>query len=163
MMRLRDGRAGRGRSCAGAREGPATAAGALPARPGALFRGRLDEAVALTERELALNPPTRWRSTQLGDALVAPGAVGRGDRGAAKSIWLNPYYSAPYILLGRAYMQKGIPPTAEGMLRRAIAYDPNNRTAHYLLGQLLQQTGPRARRRSASSSSPSSCSSPGDR
>jgi Flp pilus assembly protein TadD len=27
------------------------------------------------------------------------------------------------------------------MLRRAIEYDPNNRSAHYLLGQLLQQTG----------------------
>jgi Tfp pilus assembly protein PilF len=30
---------------------------------------------------------------------------------------------------------------AEGMLRRAIQYDPNNRTAHYLLAQLLQQLG----------------------
>jgi Tfp pilus assembly protein PilF len=27
------------------------------------------------------------------------------------------------------------------MLRRAIQYDPNNRTAHYLLAQLLQRTG----------------------
>jgi Tfp pilus assembly protein PilF len=27
------------------------------------------------------------------------------------------------------------------MLRRAIEYDPNNRTAHYLLAQLLQQIG----------------------
>ena len=27
------------------------------------------------------------------------------------------------------------------MLRRAIEYDPNNMQAHYLLGQLLQQTG----------------------
>ena len=27
------------------------------------------------------------------------------------------------------------------MLRQAIQYDPNNRTAHYLLAQLLQQLG----------------------
>ena len=27
------------------------------------------------------------------------------------------------------------------MLRRAVQYDPNNKAAHYLLGQLLQQTG----------------------
>jgi Flp pilus assembly protein TadD len=27
------------------------------------------------------------------------------------------------------------------MLTRAIEYDPNNRSAHYLLGQLLQRTG----------------------
>ncbi len=38
-------------------------------------------------------------------------------------------------------MKKGQPATAEGMLRRAIDYDPNNRAAHYLLGQLLQQQG----------------------
>ena len=30
---------------------------------------------------------------------------------------------------------------AEGMLRRALGYDPNNKTAHYLLAQLLQQLG----------------------
>ena len=27
------------------------------------------------------------------------------------------------------------------MLRQAIQYDPNNRSAHYILGQLLQQMG----------------------
>ena len=58
-----------------------------------------------------------------------------------RSIWLNPYFSGPYILLGRAYMKKGEPAAAEGMLRRAIEYDPNNKAAHYLLAQLLQQPG----------------------
>ena len=38
-------------------------------------------------------------------------------------------------------MKKGDLAAAEGMLRRAIEYDPNNKAAHYLLGQLLQQTG----------------------
>ena len=38
-------------------------------------------------------------------------------------------------------MKKEQPATAEGMLRRAIEYDPNNRAAHYLLAQLLQQIG----------------------
>ena len=36
---------------------------------------------------------------------------------------------------------EGSAATAEGMLTRAIEYDPNNRSAHYLLGQLLQRTG----------------------
>jgi Flp pilus assembly protein TadD len=27
------------------------------------------------------------------------------------------------------------------MLRRAIQYDPNNKSAHYLLAQVLQQAG----------------------
>ena len=51
-------------------------------------------------------------------------------------------------------MKKDQPATAEGMLRRAIEYDPNNRAAHYLLAQLLQQLG-RAEERKSSSPSPS--------
>jgi tetratricopeptide (TPR) repeat protein len=58
-----------------------------------------------------------------------------------QSIWVNPYFSGPYILLGKAYTKTGLPGPAEEMLRRAVQYDPNNKIAHYLLGQLLQQTG----------------------
>ena len=107
----------------------------------ALFRGRLDDAVSLTEREIALNPTNAMAYYQLGDARVRQGRWDDGIAALQKSLWLNPFYSAPYIVLGRAYMQKGQTATAEGMLTRAIEYDPNNRTAHYLLGQLLQRTG----------------------
>lgn len=107
----------------------------------ALFRGRLDEAVALTEREISLNPGNAVAFSQLGDARLRQSKWDEGTAALQKSIWLNPFYSAPYILLGKAYMKKGQPVTAEGMLTRAIQYDPNNRTAHYLLGQLLQQVG----------------------
>jgi len=107
----------------------------------ALFRGRLDEAIALTERELAVNPGHATALSQLGDAYVRQGKWDEAIAALQKSLWLNPYYSAPYILMGRAYMKKGEPATAEGMLRRAIGHDPNNRAAHYLLAQLLQQGG----------------------
>ena len=107
----------------------------------ALYRGRLPEAAALTERELALNPASAMALSQLGDAYVRQGRWDDAIGALQKSIWLNPYYSAPYILLGRAYVKKEQPSTAEGMFRRAIQYDPNNRTAHYLLAQLLQQLG----------------------
>jgi tetratricopeptide (TPR) repeat protein len=107
----------------------------------ALFRGRLDEAIALTERELAINPGDAMALSQLGDAYVRGSKWNQAIASLQKSIWLNPFYSAPYILMGRAYMKTGEPAMAEGMLRRAIQYDPNNRTAHYVLAQLLQQTG----------------------
>ncbi len=107
----------------------------------ALFRGRLDEAVALTEREIALNPANAMAFYQLGDAKVRQLKWDEGIVDLQKSIWLNPFYSAPYIVLGKTYMKKGQPAMAEGMLSRAIQYDPNNRSAHYLLGQLFQQTG----------------------
>lgn len=107
----------------------------------ALFRGRLPEAVALTERELTSNPGHSMAWSQLGDAYVRQSKWDDAIAALQKSIWLNPYYSAPYILLGRAYVKKEQPGRAEAMLRRAIQYDPNNRSAHYLLAQVLQQTG----------------------
>lgn len=107
----------------------------------ALFRGRTAEAIALTRRELAINPANAMALSQLGDAYVREAQWDEAIVTLQKSIWLNPYYSAPYILLGRAYLKRAQPAVAEGMLRRAIALDPNNRGAHYLLAQLLQQAG----------------------
>jgi tetratricopeptide (TPR) repeat protein len=107
----------------------------------AIFHGRLEEGIELTEREIALNPANAMALYQLGDARVRQAKWDEGIEALQKSIWLNPYYSAPYIVLGRAYMKKGQSATAEGMLTRAIQYDPNNRSAHYLLGQLYQQLG----------------------
>ncbi len=107
----------------------------------ALFRGRLPDAIALTQRELASNPGHSMAWSQLGDAYLRQSKWDEAIVALQKSIWLNPYYSAPYILLGRAYMKKEQPSRAEAMLRRAIQYDPNNRSAHYLLAQVLQQTG----------------------
>ena len=107
----------------------------------ALFRGQLDEAVARSQRELAINPSDAVALAQLGDAHVRQGRWDQAIRVLQQSVWLNPYYSAPYILLGRAYLTRNQLATAEGMLRRAIDYDPNNRAAHYLLAQVLQRSG----------------------
>jgi tetratricopeptide (TPR) repeat protein len=107
----------------------------------ALFRGELEAAIDRTTRELALNPSDAMALHQLGDALLRQNRGDDAITALQRSLWLNPFYSGPYILLGRAYMKKGQPATAEGMLRRAIEYDPNNRTAHYVLAQLLQQQG----------------------
>ena len=79
--------------------------------------------------------------SQLGDARLRQSKWDEGIAALQKSIWLNPFYSAPYILLGKAYMKKGQPATAEGMLTRAIQYDPNNRSAHYLLGAAAAADG----------------------
>jgi Tfp pilus assembly protein PilF len=54
---------------------------------------------------------------------------------------MNPYFSGPYILLGKAYSRTGQSAAAVDMLKRAIDYDPNNKSAHYLYAQILQQTG----------------------
>ena len=107
----------------------------------ALFRGRLDESAEWTKRELDANPGSAMAWYQLGDVYVRQSKWDDAIAALQRSLWINPFYSGPYILLGRAYMRKAQPATAEGMLRRAIQYDPNNRTAHYVLAQLLQQIG----------------------
>ena len=107
----------------------------------ALFRGRLDEAVALFKRELEINPGDGMAFYRLGDAYGRQLKWDDARAALQKSVWINPYFSGPYILLGRVYMRKGDLAAAEGMLRQAVAYDPNNKSAHYLLGQLLQQAG----------------------
>ena len=107
----------------------------------ALFRGRLDESIGLSRRELAISPGDAMAFYQLGDALVRQSKWDAAITALQQSLWINPFYSGPYILLGKAYMRTGQFGTAEGMLRRGIQYDPNNRTAHYLLAQLLQQSG----------------------
>jgi tetratricopeptide (TPR) repeat protein len=107
----------------------------------ALFRGRLDESAQWTRGELEVNPANAMAWYQLGDVQVRQSRWQEAIPLLQRSLWLNPFYSGPYILLGRAYMKTGQTATAEGMLRRAIQYDPNNRTAHYMLAQLLQQLG----------------------
>jgi tetratricopeptide (TPR) repeat protein len=107
----------------------------------AIFRGRLDEARALLQKELEVNPADAMALYRLGDAYVRESRWDEGIKALQKSLWLSPYFSGTYILLGKAYLKKGEPATAEGMLRQATRYDPNNRAAHYLLGQVLQHLG----------------------
>lgn len=107
----------------------------------ALFRGRLDESAEWTRGELQLNPGNAMAWHQLGDVSIRKAQWDEAIPMLQRSLWINPFYSGPYILLGQAYAKKRQPGTAEGMLRRAIQYDPNNRTAHYVLAQLLQQLG----------------------
>ena len=107
----------------------------------AIFRARFDEAEQLLGKELEVNPGNAMALYRLGEAFSRQNKWEEAIAALQKSIWLQPYFSGPYIVLGRAYMKKGQPATAEGMLRRAVSYDPNNKAAHYLLAQLLQQSG----------------------
>ena len=78
---------------------------------------------------------------RLGDAYTRQLKWDEALAALQKSVWINPFFSGPYILLGKAQSQKGNLAAAETMWRRAIEYDPNNKAAHYLLAQLLQKGG----------------------
>ena len=107
----------------------------------AIFRSRLDEALALMRAELAINPAHAMALYRTGDIYSRQEKWDAAIAALQQSIWINPYFSGPYILMGKAYSRTARLPAAEEMLRRAIGYDPNNKSAHYLLGQVLQQQG----------------------
>jgi len=107
----------------------------------AVFRSRFDEGIAHFRRELEVNPANAMALYRLGEAYSRVPDWDRAIAALQQSLWINPFFSGPYIVLGRAYLAKGQPQTAEGMLRRAVEYDPNNKAARYLLGQVLQRLG----------------------
>jgi tetratricopeptide (TPR) repeat protein len=104
-------------------------------------KSRFDEAIAALEKEIELNPGNAMAFYRLGDAYTRQLKWDDAIPALQKSVWLNPYFSGPYILLGKSYLKKRELTNAEGMLRRAVQMDPNNKSAHYMLAQLLQQTG----------------------
>jgi tetratricopeptide (TPR) repeat protein len=107
----------------------------------AIARNRPDEAGELFEKELAVNPSDAMALYRVGEARARKSDWDGAILALQRSIWINPFYSGPYIVLGRAYLAKGHLQTAEGMLRRAVDYDPNNKAARYLFGQALQRLG----------------------
>jgi cytochrome c-type biogenesis protein CcmH/NrfG len=92
-------------------------------------------------QELAINPAHAMALYRIGEIYTRRLEWEPAIRSLQQSVWINPYYSGPYILLGKAYAKTNRPAAAEDMLRRAIQYDPNNKSAHYLLAQILQQAG----------------------
>ena len=107
----------------------------------AVFRNRLAEGIEYFRKELATNPGNATALYRLGEAYSRQPDWDKAIPALQQSLWINPYFSGPYIVLGRAYLAKGQPSTAEGMLRRAVDYDPNNKSARYLYGQVLQRLG----------------------
>ncbi|MGH9845693.1 MAG: tetratricopeptide repeat protein [Blastocatellia bacterium] len=106
----------------------------------AIYKGRLDDGIALMEKELAVNPGNANAHYKIGDALTRQLKWDEAIVALQKSVWLNPFYSGPYILLGKSYLKKRELASAEGMLKHAIQFDPNNKSAHYLLAQTYQQS-----------------------
>lgn len=107
----------------------------------AIQLSKYDEAVALLGKEIELNPGNAMAFYRLGDVYTRQLAWDEAIPALQKSVWLNPFYSGPYILLGKSYLKKRDLVNAEAMLRRAIQMDPNNKSAHYMLALMLQQSG----------------------
>ena len=97
--------------------------------------------IEFLKQEIAINPTNGMAYYRLGEGLSRQLKWDEAIPPLQKSIWLNPFFSGPYIVLGKVYLKKQDLGNAENLLRRSTALDPNNFGAHYLLAQVLQQAG----------------------
>ena len=106
-----------------------------------LYRGRTEEALGEFKAELALNPVSWVAYWRMGDAYSRLQRWDDAERALKQSLWLDQTFTGPYVLLGKVELKKGDAGLAAEYLERALAMDPSNFSAHYLLGTAYQQTG----------------------
>ncbi len=110
---------------------------------GEIYLHQLDAKLALAEfdKEMEISPTVWLVYWRQGDALFRLADYEQAERALKRAIWLNESFSAPYVLVGQIELKKGDVKLAIGFLDRAARMDPNNRYAHYFLGQAYQQSG----------------------
>lgn len=106
-----------------------------------LFKSDVPASLEEFNRELQINPIQWMAYWRMGDAYTRVEKWNEAETALKQAIWLNPDFSGPYILLGKVELKKGLPDIAAGFLERAIKIDPNNYSAHYLLGAVYKQLG----------------------
>lgn len=106
-----------------------------------LFKSDVPHSLEEFRRELEINPIAWYTYWRMGDAYTRLEKWDEAEQALMQSIWLNQDFSGPYILLGKVELKKGLADLAAGFLERAIKMDPNNFSAHYLLGSAYKQLG----------------------
>jgi tetratricopeptide (TPR) repeat protein len=106
-----------------------------------LFKSDVLSALQEFNAELAINPIAWEAYWRMGDAYTRVEKWDDAEKALKQAVWLNADFSGPYILLGKVEMKKGDSELAAGFLERAIKMDPNNYSAHYLLGSAYKDLG----------------------
>ena len=101
----------------------------------------LGDLADLFRKELDVNPLNAMAWYRLGEAYSRKQDWASAIQSLQRSVLINPFFSGPYIVLGRAYLATDRAREAEEFLRHAVEYAPVNKSAHYLLGQVLQKLG----------------------
>jgi predicted Zn-dependent protease len=107
----------------------------------ALAGNHLDEAIAEFEKEKARNPVEPSIYYRLGDAYLRAVRYDDAQRSLQEAVLLEPDWTGPYILLGKAMLKKGDPIAAVTYLRHADQMDATNFRTHSLLGQAYRGLG----------------------
>ena len=97
--------------------------------------------------------PTRCRFYRVGEAWARKSAWDHAIPALQRSLWINPFYSGPYIVLGRAYLAKG--QAADGRGHAAAGRRVRSEQQGRALPARAGAAAARARRRRHASSSTS--------
>ncbi len=106
-----------------------------------LFKSQVEPAIAEFKKELAENPVLWLAYWRMGDAYTRLEQWDPAETALKQAVWLNRDFTGPYILLGKVELKKGDAALAAGFLERALKMDPNNSSAHYILGEAYQKLG----------------------
>ena len=110
---------------------------------GEIYLFKSNPLLALEEfnRELEINPILWLAYWRMGDAYTRLEKWDDAERALKQSVWLNQNFTGPYILLGKVELNKGDPQLAAEFLQHALQLEPNNASAHYLLGTAYRALG----------------------
>ena len=106
-----------------------------------LYKGDVPTALDHFHREIEINPMLWLAYWRMGDAYTRIEKWDEAERALKQSIWLSETFSGPFILLGKVELKKDDAQLAAGFLERALKMDPNNFSAHFLLGSAYKQLG----------------------
>ena len=106
-----------------------------------LFKSNVQLALQEFGKELEINPILWLAYWRMGDAYTRLEQWEEAERALKQAVWLDQNFTGPYILLGKVELKKGDPKLASEFLERALRMDPNNFSAHYLLGTAYKGLG----------------------
>jgi cytochrome c-type biogenesis protein CcmH/NrfG len=92
-------------------------------------------------KELEINPNFSKAWYRLGEVHARKQEWTAAIPNLERAIWLNQDFSGPYIVLGKCYFKTQNFTNAEGILKHALALDPSNYEATYLLAQTQTALG----------------------
>ena len=90
---------------------------------------------------MALNPADAATYYKLADAYSRDQKFDEAQRLLQQSIRLDATSTGPFILMGKVLQKKREYDLAVLSLKHAMTMEPNNPTAHYLLGQVYRDMG----------------------
>ena len=105
------------------------------------YKSQIDKAIEEIKAELTIDPVNAEALYKLADAYSRAQKWDEAQRYLQRSIWIDSTSTGPYVLMAKVLLKKNEPTLGARAAQKAIAMDPKNYYAHFLLGQALLKLG----------------------